>query len=275
MSKSAYHELNNSLATDYDRENRSIPRLFARYIVSLLPPLSHAATIHDNACGPAVFTGELLTSTSFTSANVPPKITTTDISEPMIEITKDLVKRNEWTTVEAKIADSMNLKHLGDESTDISITNFGIFMLASPTNGAAEVYRTLKPGGVAYITAWKSHGWLDLLNRISSIIRPDAASNTAGRTDIARETIEDTMVEAGFARNAIKIHERREMLKFEDETDLGILMSSGKLAMYATKDWDENQRRRIPEVVREALTEEEWEMKAIAMDAWVVQAHKF
>ena len=279
MSKAAYHELKDSLATIYDRENRSTPRLFARYIVSLLPlddEDNDVMPLHDNACGPAVFTGELLTAMSSPSSRQSfTEITATDKSHSMIGSARDLIKRRHWTGVETMVADSMNLNRIPDEMFGTSVTNFRIFMLASPIAGAAEVYRTLMYGGAAYITAWKARGWLDLLGRIGRIVRPDAAQEISNETDITYEMIEDTMVGAGVPQGGIQIHEHREWLKFEDETDLGVLMGTGKLAMYATQDWDEDQRRRIPEVVKEALSEEEWEMKAIAMDAWVVKAHKF
>lgn len=277
MSTTPFAQLNDSIATDYDRENRSVPRLFARHLISLLPLLSSSHVIHDNACGPAVVTSELLASLSSSNTDdVPqPKVHATDLSESMIQGAQGLIEKNAWENVDAVVMDSLDLKGFSDDCFDISITNFGIFLLPDPIKAAAEVNRTLKPSGVALTTSWKFHGWLDLMRRISRVIRPEAElEGISANSPTSKEELIDSMVRAGFAREKVEVSEHREWLRFEDEADLGELMGTGKIAQFVTKDWEDGERASIKEVVRGAATEEEWRMKAIPMVAWVVVATK-
>jgi len=205
-----------------------------------------------------------------------PKIIATDNSPPTIHFVRELVERKGWGGFfEAGVVDSMDLYVCEEGDFDVSVTNFGIFMLSDPVKGAAEVHRTLKLDRVAFITAWKFHGWVDLLRRISEIVRPGVlCEGVLAIRWPGKEKMVETMVEAGFEREGVEVRERREWLGFEDERDLRDLMTAGKSAVHSTSDREEGERRRIPGVIRQALTSEEWQMKGIAMDAWIVIARK-
>src|SRR5690348_3481656 len=99
-------DLNNSIATTYDMENRGIPRLFARYITTFAPQIISDSVIHDNACGPAVVTSEIL---SHISSDTTPSIAATDISPMMVTVSEDIIKANKWNYVDAAVMDSQNL----------------------------------------------------------------------------------------------------------------------------------------------------------------------
>ena len=43
-----------------------------------------------------------------------------------------------------------------DNSVDAAFSNFGIFLFPDRSKGFSEVYRVLKPGGVAAISSWKA-----------------------------------------------------------------------------------------------------------------------
>lgn len=279
MPSTPYITLNDTLSKSYERENRGLPRLFARYVLSQLPPMDKGSLVHDNACGPAIVTSEIL------SGHVPPGthcaptdivITATDISVPMISAAEDLIKVNKWPNVSAEVLDSQDLAACGikDDIFTHSITNFGLFMLEDCSAGARSIYRSLRHGGTAAITTWKYHGFVDLLARTSEVVRPDAELTGVLRNKWPiKERITDILTGAGFQADNIDMQARREWLTFTDEQDLADLMT-GQIAKYATKDWTDEERARIGEVAGDVLTLEERRDRRLAMDAWVVIATK-
>lgn len=272
MSKGSFAKFNDSSAKDYDHENRGIPRLFARLLVSILPELSPSLVVHDNACGPAVVTSEIHRTSSDATTQWP-KIVATDLSEPSISVAKTLAETNGWQNVEAAVMDSMDLRGIDDGTFDISITNFGIF--SDFGKAAAEVYRTLKSGGVGFLTVWKFHGFLDLLRRISDIVRPEVAHEGHLRGKfMSKDAVVEMMMKAGFKRQGVEVQEHREWLRFEDEQDLKVFMTTGKIAQFTIKGWEEDQKEMIPAVLSQALTDDERRLKAMAMDGWVITAKK-
>ena len=274
------------MSQTYDRENRGIPRLFARHLVGLL--FSHGQVrpwmkIHDNACGPAVFASELLASLRSqhhhqeSAADAYPHITATDISAEMIAAAAAFLKDSEMTEeVDARVMDSTDLAGLGDAVFDVSVTNFGIWLTGKPHEALCEVVRTLRPGGgVAVMTAWKWHGWLDLMGRISAVVRPGVEV----RGMLANQFLDEggvraALVNAGFEAGSAEVEERTEMLRWEGEEDLRVLMCEGDFARFAMKDWEASERDAVPAAIEQALTDQEKLHSALAMTAWVITARK-
>ena len=65
-----------------------------------------------------------------------------------------------------------------DETFDMSFTSLAIFAFPDPLKGARELYRTLKPGGVAALTTWKEVGWMELLREVELRIKPAGSPPT-------------------------------------------------------------------------------------------------
>ena len=73
--------------------------------------------------------------------------------------------------VDVQVMDGEDLRY--DANTfDASVMNFGIFFFPNPAKGAAEAYRTLKPGGIAIFTLWKEFGFKQILWAVQERIKP-------------------------------------------------------------------------------------------------------
>jgi len=258
-------ELNNKVAASYDKENRGVPRLFARHIVALLAPsITEASVVHDNACGPAVVTSELIA-----KIPSPPKIFATDNNPAMITASEDIVKINAWNTVTVSNVDSTTLS-FGDDTFSHSFTNF----LIPPQPGAfSEIYRTLQPGGTAVFTAWKSHGFVALMRRCVKIIFPDAEPKS-GPPMATEDFLRGQFLKAGFRNGGdIQVLSHSESLRFESLDDLMTLVE-GPFGKFFTQDWNAEDLGKLPEAVKQALTAEEAESKTLELSAWIVLAKK-
>ncbi|KAL5345034.1 hypothetical protein ACLOAV_009987 [Pseudogymnoascus australis] len=260
-------DLNNGIATTYDRENRGIPRLFARYITGLAPQVTSTSVIHDNACGPAVVTSEIL---SQVSLDITPSIAATDISPAMITASENIIKTNNWNAVTAAVMDSQSLS-FEDNTFSHSFTNF---LVPSQPGAPSEIYRTLKHGGTALFNVWKFHGFVDLMRRCSKniLVGSEAAGPLANQwlTEAALRAQFET---AGFQEHDIHVQTHCEYLRFEDLDDL-ISLTEGPFSKFFTKDWNAEEVQKIPDVVKQVLTAEELERKSLEMVAWVVIAKK-
>lgn len=259
-------KLHTKLAEAYEIENRRVPHKFARYILGLIPSITDSSIMHDNCCGPAVVTSTILNHTSAS-----PRIIATDISPIFINVVGQLARSRNWKRVETRVMDAMKLDIESDILTH-SIANFGIFYAESPERAIGEVWRTLKVGGVAAFTSWKSHGFVNLFMRIGDIIRPGVREQgVLGNQWTGRVEIEHLLVAGGF--NDFEIREKEEFMRFESVEDLVEVMT-GPIARFATREWTAEQKELIPRVIPEVLTEEERKRGGISMLAWVVIAKK-
>ena len=124
----------------------------ARHILSLpqiakVEPsiISPEAKILENLCGTGFVTEDILKRGSEAQFHA------VDAAPNMIELAK------------AKLGDKPNI-HYGvmpgeilefpDKHFTHSFTNLGILFFKSPAAGAEEIWRTLKPGGIAIVTSW-------------------------------------------------------------------------------------------------------------------------
>lgn len=127
------------------------------------------------------------------------------------------------------------------------------------------------PAGTAVFTAWKFHGFVDLMRRCTKNILPSAGPT--GPPSITDEALRSSFEKAGFAKNAIEVQSHCEYLQFESMDDL-ISIAEGPFGKYFTKDWSAEQVGRLPSVIHEVLTVEEEERKSLEMSAWIVIAKK-
>jgi ubiquinone/menaquinone biosynthesis C-methylase UbiE len=135
-----------------------------------VPAITSTSIIHDNASGPGTVAREIMS--HFPHAPRP-TIRTTDFPEVMISgLQEDIASMGWQESILASIMDSESLA-FDDDTFTHSITNFALFILPSPEKAARDIFRTLKPGGTAALTAWKANGFVDLIHRTQKRIRPD------------------------------------------------------------------------------------------------------
>ncbi|RDW89130.1 hypothetical protein BP6252_01162 [Coleophoma cylindrospora] len=258
--------LNDSMVETYHEENRGIPRQFARHITTLGPEITASSVIHDNACGPAVVTIEILNRISDKSQH--PTIMATDISPGMVRFGEKTAKSNGWDTVTCDVMNASKLSFKDDTFTH-SFTNF---IIPVPPGCLEEIHRTLKPDGTAIFTSWKSNGFINLIRRAATKIRPDAEFGEVFEKErIAEDEVRKNFENAGF--RDVHVVARAEKLYFKDRAELEALLF-GPFGKFITKTWTEEEVARLPDVAESVLTEEEAKVRGVDLTACVVTARK-
>ncbi|KAI0147164.1 S-adenosyl-L-methionine-dependent methyltransferase [Xylariaceae sp. FL1272] len=117
------------------------------YCLSLIPPFQDGDVIHDNACGSGAVTETIM-------ARNPPKIRihATDINPEFVAGVRKLPESKAWP-VETAVMSAQDITFADDTFTQ-SITSFAFHCLGDHDQAARQVYRTLKPGGLAIATVW-------------------------------------------------------------------------------------------------------------------------
>ena len=142
----------------------------AEHCVTLLQDVGPESIIHDNGCGTGEVSQAIISKLKATSSDSEHGITVhaTDFIRPMIDLVASRAKAEAWTDVvdfRTSIADTQNMPSIPSNTFTHSITGFVLQSLPQPTLAAAEIYRTLKPGGVAIVT-----GWTDDMPVITTIV---------------------------------------------------------------------------------------------------------
>ena len=121
---------------------------------------SEPLEIIDNACGGGILTSEVLTLAKQHPQSINVKrIIASDDDEKMLSYIGQRSKDSGWRNVEIRHFNQVSLP-LPDNTFTYNFNNFGIFFCAEDDKVLSETYRTLRPGGVAGFTSWKSIAWV-------------------------------------------------------------------------------------------------------------------
>lgn len=223
------------------------------------PPITSSSVVHDNAAGPGIVTKELLARAK-AAGQQPPKIISTDISAPMIDVLKESIAKEGWDTVTASVMDGKDLKGIESNSLTHSITNFGIFDC-----GVGETYRTLQPGGLAVISTWKTQPMVILANQVRRAIHPGLGSFPPGYGDEwwTREYLEGMIKEAGFKDAKIELltldEDRSDAEEMVEEMKGGFwVMARDGMTDEEKGRWDDVLRQKLEERASSGFTFETW-----------------
>ncbi|KAI9934731.1 hypothetical protein AWENTII_005746 [Aspergillus wentii] len=117
--------------------------------------------IFDNACGTGIISSTLHDTLSV-SARETWKLTCGDISEGMLEYTKQRIEHEHWHNAETKIVDAQNTGLPSTHYTHV----FAAFVFTTVPNYQAaldESFRILQPGGTIAISTWEKPGWIPIV----------------------------------------------------------------------------------------------------------------
>ena len=225
------------------------------YALSLLPSsLPSNLKILDNACGPGVMVPSLLE--KFPAAQV----NAVDNSADMVAIVAEMARAKGWNErVKASVMDACALDGFEEGRFDVSVTNFGIALFPDMGKGAKEIHRTLKPGGTAVVTQWRSVGWLPLLHEVQKLIRPvgEAPWSMPGFAEWEeRGKLVGLLTGAGFYAKNLRIEEKDSVMWAPGGMEEMVEMMTENLGPM-TKGWEEGEKKGIPHSLQEILTEQE------------------
>ncbi|KAL3482715.1 S-adenosyl-L-methionine-dependent methyltransferase [Aspergillus germanicus] len=273
-------KLYDNAAAIYDRHNKDTTTTIARFMLSLAPRPDAHSGILDNACGTGALTFSLLGTfqTPEKSGRRSPRVYAVDIAPAMVEAV--IHKSRAWAvpegTIQTAVMDAQNLSFADDTFTH-SYMNFGIFFLPDAIRGAAEIYRTIKPGGSAFISTWQTLGYLDLLRTSERIVRPQDKDEAVFRPMYSaewftEEKLRSTLIAGGFEDHRITVHTKSTALVGDD---LDGLVETMLLPFRNKMDgWSEDERVRLRDVIKEGLAEKEQRRCGVDMVAFVAVAVK-
>ena len=232
------------LSSKYDDFIGLVTGDIGRYALdNLIAPQGKDIVVHDNACGTGLVTEHFqhIASRTGTSAKV---IHATDFVPSVTKVLQAKAERHGWTNVDIGVMDSLEIT-FPDDYFDLSITNFGIFFLPEPQKGADHIYRTLKPGGIAVVTAWKVRHIMSTLVEAQKTIRPDLKTVQTPWAELwsKEETLRNVLLNAGFKNEDLKIVERRTDAVVEPFLRDPDMVSRAYPA--ATEGWSEDERARL------------------------------
>jgi ubiquinone/menaquinone biosynthesis C-methylase UbiE len=269
-----------SLAATYSRQTGDST---ADILASLIPdiqsspvPISSSSRVHDIAAGPGTVTSLLFRQTPSIQ---PQYVLVSDNNPAMVAGAKQVLSgdsSSSSSSIEFKEIDAQDLSSLPDGSFTHAIMNFSIFLLAKHTEAMQDLRRTLKPNGegLAVITTWKRFAAVEIIHHAQSLIKPDGPRMPLpGLAFYEEGYVASVMASAGFdpAKTQVKLRE----LIVKPDTEQYINLRNFMLSDFtkrAREAYSEEEEKRWPEVIDQALKVEVADHGGIKFEAWGVFA---
>ncbi|KAL4793755.1 S-adenosyl-L-methionine-dependent methyltransferase [Aspergillus venezuelensis] len=261
----------------YERLTGGCTRELAEYLLTLEPKPSSSSVVLDNACGTGILSSEVLR--RFESGGSKPRLFAADLAPSMVDKFRARAEINGWLSeennkLEISVMDAKTLTYPDDTFTH-SYTNLGFPFFPNGEKAAREVYRTLKSGGTAFVTTWKSLGYLSHIQRAQLAVRPGSTpwETPMPKEWYTREMLVGTLQAGEFRNDQILVQEKMVRLRGADVDDLVDILKAGFLAQ-VTNGWCESEKDRWVNELRNGLSSHEQETASLEMVAWVARAQK-
>ncbi|ROW03906.1 hypothetical protein VPNG_07268 [Cytospora leucostoma] len=194
----------------------------AKHEITLIPPFPPDTVIHDAACGLGPVTESIL-------ATSPPstiKIHATDFAPPMANIYNMFASAKNWPS-RAEIMDSQKLTFPDATFTHVFLS-FGLPIIDDPVAAAKEIYRTLKPGGIAVTAFWLHIPQGECAQKTRRAVwGPDARLAIEPKPQHSdRGYIRSLLVEGGFRFEDVQLYEKSAFLPVRDLDEFAIAIWS-------------------------------------------------
>jgi len=256
------------LATEYAKMTGGVSVRIGEQCMPYLPALTSSTRILDSACGPGIMTKLILEQAASQGIDPPPHIVGIDLAQGMIDLFNLSAENLGWKTVESKLMSAEDLVGLEDESFDIVVMNFGIFMVPDADKCAREMYRVLKPGGVVVATTWKRSAPVDILENVVSRIKPEDLASVfpISKDWLKANKLENTLKAGGFDNVEIQLGRTFWMNENSDEF---VAVITGPFFQRIWKDWGEEDQAKLLPLVKEEVADEMQKDDAMEMVAWL------
>jgi SAM-dependent methyltransferase len=188
------------VAAGYATEATGLMTPFAARAAELAQ-LGSESVVLDVAAGPGTL-----------SVLVAPKVKrvhAVDFSPGMLEQLKHVLAERGLNNVEASVGDGQALS-FADASFDAAFSMFGLMFFPDRPRGFRELFRVLKPGGVAVVSSWAPVDESSLMSLMFGALRAADPSRPAPQKDFLSlensELFELELKQAGFVEATVQPH---------------------------------------------------------------------
>lgn len=162
------------------------------------------AIVHDVGCGLGAATSAVVVNSK--GENV--VIKGSDINEDVLDAYRQNIAKNKWPA-EAFKMDASALDFPNETFTH-SIGSALVFVLPDGVGAMKEMYRTLKPGGVAIVNSWAYTPILPAIHAACKKTRP--AGTPLPRQGLEKwedtEVLRDVLIKGGFSPDKVSLHQK-------------------------------------------------------------------
>jgi ubiquinone/menaquinone biosynthesis C-methylase UbiE len=192
----------------YALESANVMLPFARHAISLAQPAASAEVL-DVATGPGVLALELAPRVQ--------RVDAIDFSPAMLAQLELQRRARGIENVFARQADGQALP-FADASFDAAFSMFGLMFFPDRAKGFAELYRTLRPGGVAVVSSWAPVDLSPLMILMFGALRAADPTRAAPQRNLLNlenpELFQKELEAAGF--RDVRVEPRTHSLLVED-----------------------------------------------------------
>ncbi|KAF2706062.1 hypothetical protein K504DRAFT_460149 [Pleomassaria siparia CBS 279.74] len=184
--------------TTYESTGGKVTADFASHMLTLIPPIPAGSVIHDNMSGAGTVSRKILSSSDSGPPTTDIEIDATDMDQVFLDVLQADVTAQGWPMRVSK--QDANALSFPDEHFTHSLTNMGIFFTGSGgLEGAREMHRTLKPGGIAVANCWESVSWFLPVRLVHDAVRPGKPYPAPAMDWSDGKRLRGIMREAGFS----------------------------------------------------------------------------
>lgn len=217
-----------------------------------LAGLSKDSRIVDVAAGPGTL--------SLIAADQVAQVQALDFSAAMVAQLERAAQADGLRNIEARVGDGQALPY-GDAQFDAGFSMFGLMFFPERAKGFAELFRVLRPGGVAVVSSWAPIAESQQMQLIFGALRagdPDIPEPQANVLSLENpEIFHSELRAAGFT--GISIQRHTASVAFDSAADL----------------WERMARGSAPLVLmRRTVGEQAWAERAAVMLAYLEQHYK-
>lgn len=179
-------------------------------------PFPADAVIHDSACGLGAVTESILATSPPSSI----KIHATDLAPPMTTMFNHAAEANGWPC-KAEVMDAQKLS-FPDNTFSHAFLSFGLPIIQDPVAAASEMYRTLKPGGIAITAFWLYGPQGECALKVNQAIRgPEGPLTIEPHPQHTEKTfIQSLLVKGGFKAENCQLYEHSAFLPVQSVHEL-------------------------------------------------------
>ncbi|KAI1844251.1 hypothetical protein JX266_009542 [Neoarthrinium moseri] len=237
-------------------------------------PIGKDSVVHDTAAGPGIGAAAIVA--RLPSSDLPKEMLVSDNVAMMVSAARESLIASPLPHVDCKELDSQDLSSsVPDNYFTHSINNFSIFTFVRPIGALREVYRTLRPGGLAVVTCWRRFAPMFIVHAAQKKIRPDLPLMPTPSPEFYKEgVLQNVAEESGFAKEYIRMVDKVLVIT-EDENIAGLTMlMSGPMMSKAREGYTEEEELRWIDSVRQSVKEEIEQFGGVRFEAYVLLVAK-